>query len=155
MVSEACPDVHFQVREAVGRVDAARVAGFLADDGQVGRADALNLSLVPCGLVCGLVGALRPVVGESLGEFDLVEFDVQEGVGLLDHPREWTVDQADCILDPAQVAVAAGEGDLECVLAAHENRGKWLAFLVKSEGMEGKINICVGIDVRRDGCGQL
>jgi hypothetical protein len=34
-------------------------------------------------------------------EVDLVELDVQEAVGLLDHPREWTVDETFGVFDPA------------------------------------------------------
>lgn len=58
------------------------------------------------------------------------------------------MDQADCVFDPAQVSMAAREGNLESVVAAHECHRKWLAFLVEGEGVECKVDVCIEINVR-------
>jgi hypothetical protein len=45
--------------------------------------------------------------------------------------------------------MVAWEEDMEDVVSAHEGRGKQLALLMKSKGMEGKINIYVDVDIRK------
>jgi hypothetical protein len=58
------------------------------------------------------------------------------------------VDEATCVIDPTQVAVATWEENLDGVIAAHDCRCKRLALLSESKSMEGVVNICINSVVR-------
>lgn len=137
----------------------------MAHDGQGGPARAADAASAPSGpvgandllvvMVDGIAAAAATanpciitvvvvVVGrETADELRLVEADVQVRVQLLDHPGEGRVDEPldAVVVDPAEVAVVAGEVDLAHAGAAHQGRSEGAAGFVQGETVEGELDV--------------
>ncbi len=81
------------------------------------------------------------ITREPSSKLVLVKADVQVRVELLNHPGKRRVDEVLGVVDPAEVAVRAGEVDLVDVGAAHEGFAVGAAGLVQRETVEGELDI--------------